>query len=276
MKTPIIDVVITFAGRVDFLEKCLNSIYRGATVPITINILDDASDKKKKLENSHLFQYNKNKDVHENVVSFRSKRNEKTEGFPRSANGGAKLSNSKIICFISDDVEIFPDYFDNLVKVLEDETIGIVGARLMFPLDSPTESRPAGKIQHVGVSVGFRGEANHPLLGWSSDNPKTMVSRECFAVTGALYTIRRDLFRAAGGFDLIFGRGYWEDVDMCLKVRQMGYRIWIDAGLNGYHYGGATLEIDQTHGSDFNKNAAIFRSRWEKLGLITPDTWTYG
>ena len=273
---PVLDVVISTGGRFDMLERCINAIYSTATVPLTITIVDDATDKEKRSHYLYLFDYDKTKDTHSNVVRINLKRNEKTQGYSVSNNIGAKVGNAPLIVFMNDDVEVFPDYFEKLVEVMEDKAIGVCGAKLIFPPTSTDRHRPAGKVQHIGLALDIRANAVHPLNGWSPTNPKTNFKRSCLAVTGALLATRRDVFNKVGGFDPIYGRGYWEDVDLCLKVRALGGKIWMDTSLLAYHYTGASMEIDPTHGADFQKNTLIFRSKWQSTGMLRYDSWSYG
>src|SRR5574343_432470 len=98
-KKPIIHLVVTTQCRFDLLEKCLDSIYANATMPVLVTVVDDSGDKLEKAHYPHLFKYDPSKDVHNNVVSFTTKRHEKQEGFPRSANDGAKGTSAKYITF---------------------------------------------------------------------------------------------------------------------------------------------------------------------------------
>lgn len=271
----IFDVIITTAGRFDMLEKCLDAIYADATYPITISIVDDASKKDERQHYNHLFEYQSDKDVHKNVISYNSHRNEKQEGFIQSANRAARGSRAPFLSVITDDVEIHPGYFNRIFEVMQDKNMGVVGSKLIFPPTSTHKSRPAGKIQHVGVALDIHANVVHPLVGWSVDNPKTQISREVLAVTGALFTIRGELFRGFGGFDPIYGLGYWEDIDLCLKVRQKGYRVWLENSTSAYHYAAATSEKGVVHNSGFQQNAMIFRSRWASSGLLVYDSWSY-
>lgn len=279
-KKPVFDVVVPFAGRFDCLDMCLNAIYKYATLPITLTIVDDASLKESRNQNIKLFSYQKEKDVNNNIVEFRSKRNETQQGFIKTANSGAS-GKAPYVVFITDDVEIHEGYFDKILDVFENNVdggrkVGVVGSKLLFPPTSTHPARPAGKIQHIGVALDVRANAVHPLVGWSPENPKTQISRECFAVTGALYAIRRDLWHRFGGFDPIYGMGYWEDIDLCLKVRQAGYRIWMSSEASAYHYVAATSETGRVHNSGFQVNAMMFKSRWAGSGLFTYDVWSYG
>ena len=276
-KKPLFDIVISTAGRFDLLAKCLDAIYANATQPITITLVDDATKREEKLRNKHLFEYQKDKDVNGNIVEFVTMRNEVQAGFGASYNRGAKSSRAPYLTIMNDDVIINPDYFDKVLEVMKDDTIGVLGARLLFPLNSTQGNRPAGKIQHLGLAMDVRGNVTHPLIGWSAENPKTQISREVFAVTGALFTTRSKLFHTVRGFDPIYGLGYYEDVSYCLNIRQLGFRIYMDANVGGTHYTNATSEKNSNaFGGQLQQNAMTFRAKWANSGLLGYDTWTYG
>jgi len=89
-------------------------------------------------------------------------------------------------------------------------------------------------------------------------------------------TIRRSLFSRVAGFDQIYGKGYWEDVEICLRVRQMGYKVIVNTDLVAHHYTGASSSIDPEFSRGFQVNGMTFRSRWANTGLLVYDSWTYG
>jgi GT2 family glycosyltransferase len=177
------------------------------------------------------------------------------------------MGRSPLIMFLGDDVELKPGAIETVVRRLDDVSIGVVGAKLMFPKNSLHPNRPAGKVQHVGLTLNVRGEITHPLIGWNPDHPKTSISRDVWAVTGACFTIRRSLFNRFGGFDPVFGLGTCEDVDLCMKVRQAGFRVFLDAEAQGYHYVGASAEKLQV-AFPVQQNQQIFMNRWARSGLV--------
>jgi len=275
--SPVFDVVISTAGRFDTLNTCLDAIYRHATVPITITLIDDACKKDEKIRYKQLFEYQSDKDLNKNVVSFTTRRHEKQMGFGASYNDGARGARAPYLTMMNDDVKIHEGYFDKVLETMKEPSISIVGSKLLFPTNSTTRNRPAGKIQHVGLALDIHANVVHPLIGWSPENPKTQISREVFATTGALFTIRTNVFRAVGGFDSIYGLGYFEDADLCLKVRQKGGRIWVENSASGTHYTNATTEKNpQAFGNSFQENMMKFRSKWATSGLLVYDAWTWG
>lgn len=273
IKPAVIDIVITTAGRFDMLEKCLDAIYNQIEFPVSIYVIDIDSPMSEKAQNEHLFVYHPEKDVNKQVSEFKSKRFPNNVGFPAGANEGARMGKSPLIMILNDDVELQEGAIKEIVNTFVDETVGIVGAKLIFP-NTGRPAYPSGKIQHIGLSLNIRGEPVHPLVGWSPSNPRTQYSREAWAVTGACLTIRRSLWSKVGGFDLIYGKGTWEDADLCMKVRQLGKRIYLNNKAWGYHYTGASQE-KRKESFPLQQNQIIFQSRWGNSGLLVWDEWSY-
>ena len=272
---PILDIVITTGGRFDMLAKCLDALYREAEDnSIAIYLVDNASPAEERISNENLFFHDYDKDVDRNIREFRSKRITQEVGFPAANNEGARMGSAPLIMFLNDDVELQEGAIKEIVKTLDDPTIGVVGIKLLFPLSSTSPIRPAGKVQHIGMALNIRGDMEHPLVGWTQDNPKTKISREVVSVTGACLTIRRSLFNKVGGFSLEYGMGTWEDVDLCFKVRQLGQRIWVNCDVLGYHYVGATQE-KKNRGYPLQQNRMVFQTKWGNSGLMAWSDWQF-
>lgn len=145
-----------------------------------------------------------------------------TDTFNYSAvnNRAAKLAKGEILLFLNDDTEAFePDWLEELVRWVQREEVGVVGAKLL---------RENGLLQHVGVVVGLGGFADHPFAngpeGQHTIYGCTEWYRNFSAVTGACLMIRRNLFEQVGGFDeLLVLCG--NDVELCLRVGKLGYQV---------------------------------------------------
>jgi len=262
--TPSIDVALLTSGRFDLLRKCLKSLEKQEKAPpFNVYILDNGSDTEDRL---------RNKDIFELPIITKSKRLSNNLGFPKGANECARMGTAPLIMHLSDDIELEPDVLRIVVDQFKDETIGIVGIKLLFPKDSTSPGRPAGKVQHIGLAMDIHGDIVHPLMGWSADHPKCNVSKEVLGVTGACYSIRRDLFNRAGGFYEGYGLGTFEDIDMCFHVRSLGKKVFINTDAVGYHYVGATAEKKQQP-FPLQQNSMIFKARWGPSGLFRWSDW---
>ena len=258
----VIDIVVTTAGRFDCLRDCLAALDKQEGVSFNIYIVDNASDPEQRIANQDIFDGRNSKRLQQNI------------GFPGAANEGARMGSAPLIMFLSDDVVLFDGTLEKMVRRMDDPTIGICGAKLIFPPTSTSHIRPAGKVQHIGLALNIRGDIIHPLVGWSADHPKTCQSREVLATTGACFLIRRNLFSKAGGFDLAFGKGTYEDTDLCFKVRSMNFRIFVDAEAKAYHYVGATAEKRQEN-FPLQQNSMVFKTRWGGTPYMLWDEHTY-
>ena len=97
--------------------------------------------------------------------------------------------------------------------------VGAVGARLLYA---------DGTVQHAGVILGLGGIAGHAFAHRKRQDHghqgRMLVPVECSAVTAACLMIRKDLFLRVGGLDSELAVAF-NDIDLCLKVRQAGRRI---------------------------------------------------
>lgn len=259
--TPLVDICVLTAGRFDFLEKCLNSIQReleSVNFVCNVYLLDNGSSAEERIIHNDLMS--------KSFITL-CKRLNPMVGFPKGANTLIDMGKAPLVLFITDDVALEEGTLDKLVRRMDDPTIGICGLKLLFPKDSIGSGRPAGKVQHVGHALNIRGEIIHPLVGWNPDNPKTNISRDVFSITGATFMVRRNAFEKAHGFDEDYGHGTYEDVSLCLTLRQLGYRIYIDTECLAEHYVGATVEKLGV-GYPLGQNALIFQAKWANSGYL--------
>jgi GT2 family glycosyltransferase len=139
--------------------------------------------------------------------------------FSRKCNVGASAARGEYLCFLNDDIETSdPSWLTELVVHLDDPGVGAVGARLLFP---------DGSLQHIGHQY-VHGNAGHPLFGWRASTlamgAAAQVAGERAGVTAACLLMRAAEFRRVGGFSDLFPLNY-NDVDLCLKLREEGFRI---------------------------------------------------
>jgi GT2 family glycosyltransferase len=75
--------------------------------------------------------------------------------------------------------------------------------------------------------------------------------------TGAALAVRRSLWSQLEGFDPAYGRGYYEDVDFCLRARRLGFKVWFEPDCTLVH------TVGSTGGSrELLDNALRFQARW--------------
>jgi GT2 family glycosyltransferase len=149
--------------------------------------------------------------------------------FSRMNNFGAEAATGDVLVFLNDDVAPLEDsWLERLTGQMDRPDVGVAGARLLYPL---------GTLQHGGIVIGIgdgcghigRGSVKAPYWPWLH------MSRDVEAVTGACLAIRAPLFWELGGFADEFPSNY-NDTDLCLRVREAGYRIIYDTSVVLRHY----------------------------------------
>lgn len=147
---------------------------------------------------------------------------------------------------------------------------GVVGCKLIFfpevfkPLRDGRNPRPAGRVQHAGVAFNIMRQPFHIHIGWSADNPRLDERKSIQAVTGAALLTRRALWDKVGGLDLVYTKGNFEDIEYCLRVKDMGFEVIYRPDAVIYHYAGGS-------GNSLTamKNAQIFLMRCGEV--VVPD-----
>lgn len=135
---------------------------------------------------------------------------------------GIAASTAQLICLLNDDVTpIAPDWLPRMLAQATRANVGVVGALLLYP---------NGTIEHAGIAVGGRHSPGHMgrfqrgSLYW----PWLRMTREVTAVTGACMAFRRAVWDELNGFDRRFPENY-NDVDLCLRASEQGYKVLLEA-----------------------------------------------
>jgi len=254
----LIDIVIPVMNRFDILEDCLQAIPDALSPhPYQVYIFDNGSNASDANKFYSTIQ-DKRIDVHRSGQNL---------GFPKACNLGARKGRSPLVFFLNSDVILEPGSIDYCVRCMDDPSVAICGMKLVFPSNEEIidakldmQARPAKKLQHIGIITNIRGQLGHAFLTWDADHPRVNAVSDIMAVTGAALMTRRKLFREAGGFDEIYGKGTFEDVDLALKMREMGYNVKVVPEAVGTHYTGATAEV--FGGFPMGENYQKFLMRW--------------
>jgi len=173
-------------------------------------------------------------------------RDEHRDGFAAVCNRAAKSASGDVLVFLNDDTIPQSGWVDALTRR---SAWGVVGGLLVYP---------DGRPQHSGVFLRRDGQGRVEAFNRQS----VAESGEVPAVTGACLAIGRDLWDSLGGFDEGFRNGY-EDVDLCLRAREAGGRVFLAADCQVVH-----LESQSDHTERFGSvesNVALLQERWGDL-----------
>lgn len=239
---PMVSVLIPTKDNCRLLQHCIDSIGRKTDYPnYEIIVLDnDSSDR----ETLNYFARIADK--------VRILRCPGRFNFSAINNRGAAEARGDFLLFLNNDTEVIrPDWMRAMVEQAQRPAVGAVGAKLLFS---------DGRIQHAGVVLGLGGIVGHALRLMRDDAkhypPLADVIRNCSAVTGACMMMRRSLFDEMGGLDETLPMDF-NDVDLCLRLRQRGHLIVYTPLAVLYHHESATR--GHLHLPEYQE---LFLQRW--------------
>lgn len=159
-------------------------------------------------------------------------RNPENMGFLRAANQGAAQARGRHILFLNNDALPHADALAAAVRRLDaDPSIGTVGGRILL-VD--------GTLQEAGCMAYADGSVAGYGRGGSPDQPEFRFVRDADYVSGAFLMLPRSLWESLGGFDTAFVPAYYEDADLCFRVRRAGFRVVYDPAVTLTHIEGGS------------------------------------
>ncbi|GGC56597.1 glycosyltransferase family 2 protein [Chelatococcus reniformis] len=178
--------------------------------------------------------------------------------FGEANNIGVEAAHGDRIVLINNDIELTAGYLGPLVRLLDEaHAAGAVGPKFVYP---------DGRLQEAGGYV--------DPDGWTIQHGKAGVAVERISARGAhivdycsaaCLLLRRELFLAAGGFDPLFDPAYYEDVDLMLRIRALGYYTYLCADVTVIHDENSTsrsLWDEERLTALIARNHARFVDRW--------------
>ncbi len=155
------------------------------------------------------------------------------EGFGRACNRGAAESTGNVLLFLNPDTVVRPGAVKTARRALvAAPRTGAVGIRLVGDTGRPQPAadeflNPARLPARIARRL-VRGAATAPVVSGTVD-----------WVYGAFLLLRRDAFDAVGGFDPDYHM-YYEDMDLCWRLREAGWSVRYEPSAEAVHVGGAS------------------------------------
>lgn len=210
---PLVSVIIPTKDKKALLEVCVNGLVNKTNYKnLEIIIIDNGSTDQEALDYLRSLPQ---------IISYvRVIRDDGPFNFSRLNNRAVREAKGELLLFLNNDIEIVePEWLTEMVSLAVRPDTGAVGAKLLYP---------DGRIQHAGVILGIGGVAGHSHKFFQGSDPgyfkRNILRHSVSAVTAACLLIRAELFRKVGGFDEEHLTVAFNDVDFCLKVRELGVR----------------------------------------------------
>ncbi|MGD9970975.1 MAG: glycosyltransferase [Sulfuricurvum sp.] len=251
---PFVSIVIPTRDHLELLYRCIESIRQKTTFSsYEIIIVDNQSQEDETIRYLEACSEDERIKVLEYGQPF---------NYSAINNYAVDHAMGEIIVLLNNDVEVIsPDWLSEMVSHACRPEIGCVGALLYYPDDT---------IQHGGVILGLGDVAGHAhkymVRGSSGYRYRAGVVQNYSAVTAACLAIRKALYTDVGGLDENHLRVAYNDVDLCLKVREAGYRNLWTPYAQLYHHESKSRGKDNTPEKKerYRSEVTFMHQRWEK------------
>lgn len=246
-----VSIVIPTKDQTLILKNCIDSIFRKSKYTnFEIILVDNGSSDPSFFE---LIEYYKS----EEPDRFQCFTNDIPFNFSKLINFGVTKSSGEYILLLNNDTEVITsDWIESMLEQAQRDSIGVVGAQLLFPNDT---------IQHAGVILGMEGISGHCFIGYDLDAPgySNMIktTNNFSALTGACMMIHKEKYLEVGGFDERFAVEF-NDIDFCLKLKEKGYHNIYLPHTKLYHYESLSRG-NQISSTRMVKEINLMKKRWE-------------
>jgi GT2 family glycosyltransferase len=251
---PAASIIIPTKDRGDLLEKCVASIFAQTSAPdYHIVVVDNGST----TATTRAALARLGVDPRVTVLPRPGPFN-----FAGLCNAGGAVGAQEVLVFLNDDTSVrSPDWLSRLTAAAARPDLGAIGTKLLYP---------DGSVQHSGVSLGIGETAGHFGAGAPEADPgwagRHRVLHEVSAVTGACLAVSRRKFDAVGGFDSANLPIELNDVDLCLRLSERGWKTVCLSEVSLYHEesasrGGAKFRLLKVH----HEERTYFVRRWRRL-----------
>lgn len=247
-----VSIVIPNMDHIEDLKKCVDSILKSTYTNYEIVIVENNS------RNKETFEYYKELEKNDKIKVVTLKIN--GFNFSKIVNFGVENSDGKYIVLLNNDIEIINnDWLEQMIMYVQNDDVGICGARLYFSDNS---------IQHAGVVIGVRGLAGHRYREVRKEDfsAKDDISyvQDMSAVTAACFMVKKSDYNKVLGFDEKLAVAF-NDVDFCMKIRKEKELIVYNPFVQAYHYESKSRGEDTENKEKqerFAREYEIFVKRW--------------
>ncbi|QNI75113.1 glycosyltransferase [Synechococcus sp. MVIR-18-1] len=249
---PLVSIVVPTRDSPDLLRKCLATVINETKYPNwEMLIVDNGTINADALDILRSFSDDPRICVINEPGEF---------NYSALNNKAVNKAKGEWLCLLNNDIEVLDeDWLNKMVSSAVQPGVSAVGARLLYPNKT---------IQHVGVILGLGGVAGHCHTGLSLNSGgyfcRSLVAHDVEASTAACLLVNADSYRQVGGFDDEYLKVAFNDVDLCIKLRQLGGRIVLNPNVSLIHHESASRGSDLSPDKKrrFRREVAVMKHRW--------------
>lgn len=236
-------IIIPTYNKKDLLLQCLNSIEACTPFPYELIVVDDGSD-------------DGTSEALRTRSSIRIAVHQRNMGFAGAVNTGLMMAKGRTVLILNNDVLVAEHWLDNMLDCLNSSPdIGAVG---------PVTNYIGGEQQ---IEVPYRDLGGMREFAASRNRKDPMKWRETDRLVGFCLLMRREALLQTGFFDEGFRVGNYEDDDWSVRLRLLGWRLFIAGDAFIHHLGSETMRtLDARHFARTNQeNMDYFHQKWGRV-----------
>ena len=257
---PLVSLIIPTKNGKKLVKACIESILEKTTYKnYEILLIDNGSDEQESIE---YFDYL------DTLDKVRVLRYPAPFNYSAINNFGVEHAKGSILGLVNNDIEVIsPDWLTYMVGHVERESVGCVGAKLLY---SDT------RIQHAGVVLGYGGGAGHAHKNFPRFHTgylkRIVATNNYSAVTAACLLVKRTDFDAVNGLNEKDLSVAFNDVDFCLKVKGLGVNNVYCAEAELFHHESVSrgLDISPEKAARFNRELSFLQTTWRAFIKCDP------
>lgn len=247
---PKVSIIVPTRNRLDLLRTCLEGVERTAYPDLEVIVVDNGSDDPATLD------YLANLDP----ARYRVLRAPGPFNFSALNNRAAEIATGELLCLLNNDIEVLaPDWLAIMARQAMRPEVGAVGAQLLYP---------DGRIQHAGVVMGICGGAAHAHRLLHPDDEgyfrRHALPQFVSAVTAACFVVRRESYKAVGGFEEENFAVAFNDVDLCMRLNERGWQTLYEPRSRLIHHESVSrgFDRDPVGAARFAGELAALKAAW--------------
>jgi GT2 family glycosyltransferase len=245
-----LSIIIVNYQSADYLKNCVASVFdKIKNISFEIIVVNNSEEEISGISDVQVIH------PHENL------------GFGKGHNLGARNAQGEILWILNADTEILEGDIEKIIREIRvKREIGVIGVKLMGE-NNKVQLWSAGSELNLWDLIKNNLGIKSSRKIWESKE-----KREADWVSGTSLFIRKDLFLKMGGFDEKFFM-YFEDIDLCKRVRKTEYKVIYFPEFVVKHFGGKSFENSvlqkkyyyQSQDYYFEKHFGKFQSGLVKL-----------
>lgn len=242
---PDVSIILPVFNHLKFTLECLLSISANTGTGVTYEVIaaDDAST-------------DDTADILSTIPNLRFIRNKNNVGFLRNCNLALAHVNGAYTLYLNNDVQVTPGWLGTLLETFRsNKNVGAVGPKFVYP---------DGHLQEAGAAFRLDGTSDMIGLNENPSQARYSYARRVDYVSGACLMLPTELVKKLGGFSEEYLPCYCEDADLCLRVQEAGYDVYVNPSATiVHHLSKTTASMDKNFKlRSIAKNLKVLRDRW--------------